>query len=205
MQHLSIHCFCRTLKSISRMSSPFVTPSRVTPNRVNSSSFPHRPIVPRSGGSPASAGLQLDSTTCQDKILDSLKSLQDLIAELKSLTSSSSAAATAAELPKEKKIAKELSSAIHSTVKHLRDQIDNAMEWNTSLRYMHVHQSHRSTVLMYILTKFHRYCEPVCDRWTCHCLSKRQISRCCCPKYAMMDVLILKLLLYTFYHSCRSR
>ena len=29
-----------------------------------------------------------------------------------------------------------IQSAIHSTVKHLRDQTENAMEWNTSLRYM---------------------------------------------------------------------
>ena len=109
------------------------------------------------GGSPASAGLD---TTCQEKILSSLQSFQDQIAELRSSTATSSTAATAPEPPKEKRIAKELSvryfvlscmvilhteprpfianiqSAIHSTVKHLRDQTENAMEWNTSLRYM---------------------------------------------------------------------
>eukprot|EP00731_Ephydatia_muelleri_P013905 Em0007g1215a len=60
----------------------------------------------------------------------------DQIAELRSSTATSSTVATAPEPPKEKRIAKELSSAIHSTVKHLRDQTENAMEWNTSLRYM---------------------------------------------------------------------
>eukprot|EP00731_Ephydatia_muelleri_P007944 Em0004g282a len=85
-----------------------------------------------SGGSPASAGLD---TTCQEKILSSLQSLQDQIAELRSSTATSSTAATAPEPPKEKRIAKELSSAIHSTVKHLRDQTENAMEWNTSLSF----------------------------------------------------------------------
>eukprot|EP00731_Ephydatia_muelleri_P003695 Em0001g3695a len=84
------------------------------------------------GGSPASAGLD---TTCQEKILSSLQSLQDQIAELRSSTATSSTAATAPEPPKEKRIAKELSSAIHSTVKHLRDQTENAMEWNTSLSF----------------------------------------------------------------------
>eukprot|EP00731_Ephydatia_muelleri_P014539 Em0008g259a len=85
-----------------------------------------------SGGSPASAGLD---TICQEKILSSLQSLQDQIAELRSSTVTSSTAATAPEPPKEKRIAKELSSAIHSTVKHLRDQTENAMEWNTSLSF----------------------------------------------------------------------
>eukprot|EP00731_Ephydatia_muelleri_P013884 Em0007g1194a len=59
----------------------------------------------------------------------------DQIAELRSSTATSSTAATAPEPPKEKRIAKELSSAIHSTVKHLRDQTENAMEWNTSLSF----------------------------------------------------------------------
>ena len=58
------------------------------------------------GGSPASAGLD---TTCQEKILSSLQSLQDQIAELRSSTVTSSTAATAPEPPKEKRIAKELS------------------------------------------------------------------------------------------------
>ncbi|KAL5467259.1 hypothetical protein EMCRGX_G031462 [Ephydatia muelleri] len=78
------------------------------------------------GGSPASAGLD---TTCQEKILSSLQSLQDQIAELRSSTATSSTAATAPEPPKEKRIAKELSSAIHSTVKYLRDQTENAMDF----------------------------------------------------------------------------
>ena len=58
------------------------------------------------GGSPASVGLD---TTCQEKILSSLQSLQDQIAELRSSTTTSSTAATAPEPPKEKRIAKELS------------------------------------------------------------------------------------------------
>ena len=58
------------------------------------------------GGSPASAGLD---TTCQEKILSSLQSLQDQIAELRSSTVTTSTAATAPEPPKEKRIAKELS------------------------------------------------------------------------------------------------
>ncbi|KAL5491851.1 hypothetical protein EMCRGX_G017216 [Ephydatia muelleri] len=61
-----------------------------------------------SGGSPASAGLD---TICQEKILSSLQSLQDQIAELRSSTVTSSTAATAPEPPKEKRIAKELSKA----------------------------------------------------------------------------------------------
>ena len=58
------------------------------------------------GGSPASAGLD---TTCQEKILSSLQSLLDQIAELKSSTVTTSTAATAPEPPKEKRIVKELS------------------------------------------------------------------------------------------------
>eukprot|EP00731_Ephydatia_muelleri_P010056 Em0005g642a len=84
------------------------------------------------GGSPASAGLD---TTCQEKILSSFQSLQDQIAELRSSTVTTSTAATASEPPKEKRIAKELSSAIHSPVKHLHDQTENATEWNTSLSF----------------------------------------------------------------------
>ena len=58
------------------------------------------------GGSPANAGLD---TTCQEKILSSLQSLQDQIAELRSSTATSLTAATVPEPPKEKRIAKELS------------------------------------------------------------------------------------------------
>ena len=120
-------------------------------------------------GSPARAGSGSDATSCQDKILAALKSLQDQVAELKSSTATSSTAATVAVPPKEK-IAKELSvsslvvtcyilineplvpyqSAIHSTVKHLQDHIENAMEWNTSIRYMHYDHNWWTCITTYI-------------------------------------------------------
>ena len=110
-----------------------------------------------SGGSPASAGLD---TICQEKILSSLQSLQDQIAELRSsiysylIDSRHSAGTTEGEKDcqgivgtlfrvvmvilhtEPRPFIANIQSAIHSTVKHLRDQTENAMEWNTSLRYM---------------------------------------------------------------------
>lgn len=92
-------------------------------------------------------------------------------------------------------------SAIHSTVKHLHDQIDNAMEWNTSLRYIQVHQSHRRTCIIDILMKFHRYCKPACNGRSRHCLSKRQISCCSRPKY-VTHLSVFKLLIFLPVHTC---
>ncbi|KAL5494109.1 hypothetical protein EMCRGX_G015384 [Ephydatia muelleri] len=104
------------------------------------------------GGSPASAGLD---TTCQEKILSSFQSLQDQIAVEKlysyHIDSCHSVGTTEGEKDcqgivgtlfrvvmvilhtEPRPFIANIQSAIHSPVKHLHDQTENATEWNTSL------------------------------------------------------------------------
>lgn len=65
------------------------------------------------------------------KVLEALKSLQDQLTELKKKQNE--------EVPvtavKSTRTPKELLSAVHSTVKHLSERIENPVRWNTSVSF----------------------------------------------------------------------
>ena len=108
------------------------------------------------GGSPASAGLD---TTCQEKnplFSSKFAGSDSRVEKLYSYLIDSRHSAGTTEGEKDcqgivgtlfrvvmvilhtepRPFIANIQSAIHSTVKHLRDQTENAMEWNISLRYM---------------------------------------------------------------------
>ena len=109
------------------------------------------------GGSPASAGL--DTATCQEKnplfsskfagsdskveklysyLIDSRHSAGTTEGEkdCQGIVSTLFRVVTVTLHTEQRPLITNIQSAIHSTVKYLRDQTENAMEWNTSLRYM---------------------------------------------------------------------